>query len=79
MNIVRRCPPRTVTYIALGPLTNLAQVLREDGKCFGERINRVVIMGGTLDAPGNVTPVAECVFHVYRLLINVALKYTHNS
>lgn len=60
MEIVRHCPPRTLTYIALGPLTNLAQILRQDGDCFAERIGRVIIMGGALDAPGNVTPVAEC-------------------
>jgi len=41
-------------------MTNLAHILRKDAACFQERIGRVVIMGGTLDAPGNTTAVAEC-------------------
>lgn len=63
MEIIRDCPPQTITYVALGPLTNLAQILRHDGDCFAERIGRVIIMGGALDAPGNVTPVAEFNFY----------------
>jgi len=43
----------------LGPLTNLARMLRLDGALVRERIGRVVIMGGTLDVPGNVTASAE--------------------
>lgn len=49
-----------MTYIALGPLTNLARMVRMDVTCVRERIGRVVAMGGALEAPGNVTPLAEC-------------------
>jgi hypothetical protein len=60
LGLLREHAPRSVTYIALGPLTNLAQTLRSDGACVRERIGRVVIMGGALDVPGNTTPSAEC-------------------
>ena len=53
-------PPRSVTYIVLGPLTNLARLLRIDGAFVRERIGRVVIMGGAFDVPGNITASAEC-------------------
>jgi hypothetical protein len=59
-DLLRDNPPRSVTYIVLGPLTNLARMLRIDGTFVRERIGRVVIMGGAFDVPGNVTPSAEC-------------------
>ncbi|KAH8993484.1 nucleoside hydrolase [Lactarius akahatsu] len=59
LDLLRDNPPRSVTYIALGPLTNLARMLRVNGTLVRERIGRVVIMGGAFDVPGNVTPSAE--------------------
>ncbi|KAH9032452.1 nucleoside hydrolase [Lactarius pseudohatsudake] len=59
LDLLRDNPPRSVTYIALGPLTNLARMLRLDGTLVRERIGRVVIMGGAIDVPGNVTTSAE--------------------
>ncbi|KAF8971042.1 Inosine/uridine-preferring nucleoside hydrolase domain-containing protein [Flammula alnicola] len=59
LNILRERPPRTVTYIALGPLTNLAQMMRADSQLVTDRIGRIVCMGGALDVPGNTSPVAE--------------------
>ena len=47
-----------LTLVALGPLTNVALALREDRAAFRE-IGRVVVMGGAVDVPGNVTPTAE--------------------
>jgi inosine-uridine nucleoside N-ribohydrolase len=60
LELLREYPARSVTYIALGPLTSLAQMLRSDGACVRERIGRVVNMGGAIDVPGNATPSAEC-------------------
>lgn len=67
LGLLREHAPRSVTYIALGPLTNLAQTLRTDGECVRERIGRVVIMGGALDVPGNTTPSAECARHPFSI------------
>ncbi|KAF8893859.1 nucleoside hydrolase [Infundibulicybe gibba] len=59
LELLRCYPARSITYIALGPLTNLAQMMREDRRLVCEKIGRVVCMGGALDVPGNITPVAE--------------------
>jgi inosine-uridine nucleoside N-ribohydrolase len=60
LDLIRTRPSRTITYIALGPLTNLARMMRQDGQLVRERIGRIICMGGALDVPGNTTPVAEC-------------------
>jgi inosine-uridine nucleoside N-ribohydrolase len=58
---IRRSPGE-LTLIALGPLTNLAQALRRDANLV-RRLQGVVVMGGAVTVPGNVTPVAE--FNIY--------------
>ncbi|KAF8621538.1 hypothetical protein AX15_007710 [Amanita polypyramis BW_CC] len=63
LDLIRNYPSRSVTYIALGPLTTLAHVARQDGKLLHDRIGRVICMGGALDVPGNVSPVAEFNFY----------------
>jgi purine nucleosidase len=53
-----RAHPHEVTFLALGPLTNLSRVLSRDpsvAECIGE----VVISGGTHEARGTATPVAD--------------------
>lgn len=50
--------PCEITYIALGPLTNLALALAIDPD-LPKYLPRVVWMGGAAFVPGNVTPVAE--------------------
>jgi len=65
--LLRNNPPRSVTYIVLGPLTNLARMMRIDRSFVRERIGRVVIMGGTFDVPGNISTSAECVLFPFRL------------
>jgi purine nucleosidase/pyrimidine-specific ribonucleoside hydrolase len=57
-----RSSPNELTLIALGPLTNLAHALRRDAHTF-RQLADIVIMGGAVTVPGNVTPVAE--FNVY--------------
>jgi purine nucleosidase len=47
-----------VTLVTLGPLTNLALALLRAPKIAGQ-VGRYVMMGGTSDAIGNVSPVAE--------------------
>jgi inosine-uridine nucleoside N-ribohydrolase len=52
-----------LTVVALGPLTNLALALERDARRLG-RAGRLVIMGGAVATPGNVTPAAEFNFYV---------------
>lgn len=60
LDLIKSEPERTVSYIALGPLTNLAKMLLLDKEAVRDRIGRVICMGGALDVPGNTSPVAEC-------------------
>ncbi len=55
-------PAGSVTFCALGPLTNLALALMQAPKT-ATRLREVVLMGGSGFVGGNVTPCAE--FNVY--------------
>ncbi len=50
--------PGEITLVTLGPLTNIAMALLRDPAIAG-LVPRLVMMGGTSDAVGNVTPVSE--------------------
>ncbi|KZV84551.1 nucleoside hydrolase [Exidia glandulosa HHB12029] len=62
LDILRREPAKSVTLLAVGPLTNVAKAYGKDPETLA-RVRRIVIMGGTFDAPGNTTAVAE--FNIY--------------
>jgi purine nucleosidase len=47
-----------ITLVSLGPLTNLAMAILRDPSIAG-KVKEYVMMGGTGDGLGNVTPVAE--------------------
>lgn len=59
---VVKAHPGEVTIVALGPLTNIARAFQRDPSLPGA-IGRLVILGGTFEGPGNVTPAAE--FNIY--------------
>lgn len=50
--------PDEMSLITLGPLTNLAEALQKDARRV-KRMREVVIMGGAIGVPGNITPAAE--------------------
>lgn len=50
--------PGEVSILALGPLTNLALAVKRD-KSFAKNVKRVVVLGGSFFALGNVNPAAE--------------------
>jgi inosine-uridine nucleoside N-ribohydrolase len=50
--------PGEITLVFVGRMTNLAIALAKDPS-IASKVKRLVIMGGTLRAPGNATPVAE--------------------
>jgi purine nucleosidase len=54
--------PGEVTIVALGPLTNVARAFQRD-PALPELVSQLVMMGGTLEGPGNITPAAE--FNIY--------------
>lgn len=53
-----RAAPEEVTIIALGPLTNIARAFRRD-PTLATQVGQMIISGGTVESPGNVTPCAE--------------------
>lgn len=54
--------PGQINLVALGPLTNLARLERRYPKSL-RRLASLVVMGGAIDTPGNVTPHAEFNFY----------------
>ncbi len=57
-----RSAPEQVTVISLGPMTNLARAFRRDPE-IRALIGRLIIMAGTVNGVGNVTPAAEFNVH----------------
>ena len=53
-----RAQPGDITLVPVGPLGNLAQALKLEPK-LPKLLKRVVLMGGAIATPGNVSPVAE--------------------
>ncbi|MEW6547441.1 MAG: nucleoside hydrolase [Bacillota bacterium] len=54
--------PSQLSILALGPLTNLALAIAQD-RSFCRAVHHIVLMGGTSDARGNTTAVAEFNVH----------------
>ncbi|TGZ78820.1 nucleoside hydrolase [Ascodesmis nigricans] len=76
LDLLRRNPPNTITIIAVGPLTNLALAAAEDLPTF-LLAKSIVIMGGALSVPGNVTPLSE--FNHWSCAYSAAQIYAYTS
>ncbi|KAL9131069.1 MAG: hypothetical protein Q9217_000892 [Psora testacea] len=58
LTILSTSAPGTITLIAIGPLTNFALAAAKSPQTF-LRAKAVLVMGGAIDEPGNITPVGE--------------------
>ncbi|HUG35194.1 MAG TPA: nucleoside hydrolase [Anaerolineales bacterium] len=47
-----------LSILPIGPLTNIAMAIRKEPK-FAKAVKELVIMGGAIHEPGNITPLAE--------------------
>lgn len=50
--------PGELSIFPIGPLTNIAMAIRKEPK-FANAVRELVIMGGAIHEPGNITPLAE--------------------
>lgn len=50
--------PREISLICIAPLTNIALAIQKDPQTM-RQVKEIVIMGGAIDVPGNMTAVAE--------------------
>lgn len=86
---LRREPAGSVTLIAIGPLTNIAEAFRRAPEAMS-RVGRIVLMGGAWSELGNVTAAAEFNIHADPLaaaevfgsgadLVVVPLDATHRA
>jgi len=58
LRVLEENPPDTITVIAIGPLTNLALAASHTPTVL-MRAKSVLVMGGAISVPGNITPVGE--------------------
>jgi uridine nucleosidase len=71
--------PHEITLLPIGPLTNIAMAFLLEPKIV-DLVKEVVIMGGAVHCPGNITPVAEANFfhdpHAAQVVVNAGWPVT---
>ncbi|KAI1855466.1 hypothetical protein JX265_007698 [Neoarthrinium moseri] len=76
LRILKEEPENTITICSVGPMTNLALAAAEDPETF-LRAKEICVMGGAVEVPGNITPVAE--FNTYADAIATARVFALTS
>jgi purine nucleosidase len=57
-----RANPGDISIVCLGPLTNLAKAIQRDPQ-LPTLVHRLIVTGGCIQAPGNITPAADFNFY----------------
>lgn len=55
---------KNTTILALGPLTNLASIIQNQGAKFKNNVNQIILMGGSLKS-GNVPPSRKAEYNIW--------------
>ncbi|MCJ1287788.1 hypothetical protein MMC26_007140 [Xylographa opegraphella] len=76
LRILDENPPDTISVIAIGPLTNIALAASHSPQTL-MRAKSILVMGGAVTVPGNITPTAE--FNTYADATAAARVYALTS
>ncbi|MCJ1439272.1 hypothetical protein MMC27_008664 [Xylographa pallens] len=76
LRILEENPPDTISVIAIGPLTNVALAASHSPRTL-MRAKSILVMGGAVSVPGNMTPTAE--FNTYADATAAARVYALTS
>jgi purine nucleosidase len=68
-----RANPEEVTILCLGPLTNIARAFQRDPN-LPALVGQIILVGGSLDGKGNISPCAEFNFYFDPMAAQTVLK-----